>query len=445
MTAPARSAGLFARLFRGAARVEPHELRAVWLSFLYFFLIMASYYILRPIRDTMGTVYGADRLENLFTFTFLATFAAAPVYAWCASKVKLQTFLPWVYGFFTINILIFYALFQTDPESRAIAAVFYVWLSVFNMFIISVFWTFMADLFSKAQSKRLFGFIAAGGSVGAAVGPAITTVLVTMVGTGAMLLVSAFGFALAILVVRRLVQEKERLREVDGEEAQTTRLDHKLGSNPFAGFRLLLKSPYLLLIAVFILLLTWISTIVYFQQADFISKAFESREARTQAFAAVDLIVNLFAIGIQVFGTGRIVTRFGVTTGLVLNPIIMIFAFFMVALSPTLMVLLGVQIVRRISEYAIARPSREMLFTVLDQESKYKAKNVLDTVVYRFGDLSAAWAQAGLAAAGMGVAAVAVFGAAVAALWGAVAVALGRRFERDQREEAALAPAGGLP
>lgn len=435
--------GGLAKITRLAAEIEPHEVKAVWLSFVYFLLIMSSYYILRPIRDAMGTVYGADRLENLFTATFLATFLAAPIYAWCASRIKLQTFLPLIYGFFTVNILIFYFLFEVDPESRVIAAIFYVWLSVFNMFIISVFWTFMADLFSRSQSKRLFGFIAAGGSVGAAIGPAITTALVTLVGTGTMLLVSAAGFSLAIVVVRMLVREKERLRFADEGSAQQTSLGHRLGGNPFAGFGLLLKSPYLLLIAAFILLLTWISTIVYFQQAEFISNAFESREARTQAFAAIDLIVNICAIGIQLFGTGRFVSRFGVTTGLVLNPILMIAAFFLVALSPVLMVLLGVQVVRRIAEYAIARPSREMLFTVVDQESKYKAKNVIDTVVYRFGDLSAAWAQAGLASVGAGVIAVALFGAAVAAIWGGVALALGRKFEGGLGSNAGVVPAAG--
>jgi AAA family ATP:ADP antiporter len=441
--------GLFSRFLRVTARIEARELRAVWLSFLYFFLIMASYYVLRPIRDAMGTVYGADRLENLFTATFFATFLAAPLYAGIASRMKLQNFLPWVYGFFVLNILVFYVLFETDPESRAIAALFYVWLSVFNMFIISVFWSFMADLFSRSQAKRLFGFIAAGGSVGAAVGPAITAVLVTMVGTGTMLLVSAVGFGAAILVVRALVKEKERLRvEDEGGDVQATRLDHRLSANPnpFAGFGLLLRSPYMLLIAAFILLLTWISTIVYFQQAAFIAAAFESREARTQAFAVVDLVVNLSAIAVQLFGTGRIVTRFGVTTGLVLNPIIMVVAFILIALSPVLMVLLGVQAIRRISEYAIARPSREMLFTVVDQESKYKAKNVVDTVVYRFGDLSAAWAQAGLAAVGIGVIGIALFGAAVSTLWGAIAIALGRRFEREKAgqpdEPGRGAPAG---
>lgn len=440
------AAGPFSRLMRSLARIEPHELKAVALSFAYFFLIMASYYILRPIRDAMGTVYGADRLEELWTFTFFATFLAAPVYAFFASKLKLQTFLPWVYGFFVANILVFYVLFEADPESRSLAAIFYVWLSVFNMFIISVFWSFMADLYARNQSKRLFGFIAAGGSVGAAVGPAITALLVTVVGTGTMLLISAAGFGLAIVTIVLLVREKARLLAAadpgeDAGDVQQTRLDHKLGGNPFAGFTLLLKSPFLLLIAIFILLLTWVSTILYIQQAQFISDAFASREERTQVFALVDLIVNVCAIGVQIFGTGRLIQRFGVTTGLVLIPVVMFSAFLLVAAAPVLLVLLGVQIVRRVAEYAISRPSREMLFTVIDQESKYKAKNVIDTVVYRFGDLSAAWGQAGLQAWGLGAAAIAVVGAAVAAVWGVFALILGRRFEGMRGDT----PDGGKP
>jgi len=425
----------FARAAKALAVIEPHELRAVFLAFAYFFFLLGSYYILRPVRDAMGTVYGAGDLQHLWTWTFIATFITAPLYAWAASRLKLSSLLPWVYGFIVSNLLIFYVLFESTPDSRTLAAVFYVWVSVMNLFIISVFWTFMADLFSRSQSKRLFGFVAAGGSIGAVIGPLVTTLLVTVVGTDTLLLIAAAGFVIVIGVMLLLIKEKSRLL-ASGEEAQSTTLDRKLSANPLSGFSLLLKSPFLMMIAGFVLLLTWISTILYFQQADFISKAFESREARTQAFAVVDLIVNASAILIQLFGTSRIVTRFGVTTGLVLNPIIMIFAFLAVAISPALMVLLTVQVVRRVSEYAIAKPSREMLFTAVDQESKYKAKNVIDTVVYRFGDLSAAWGQAGLAAAGLGAVGIALIGVVIAAVWGMAGWMLGRRFERGRDQDA---------
>jgi AAA family ATP:ADP antiporter len=422
------------------AKIEPHELKAVVLAFLYFFFLLGSYFILRPVRDAMGTHFDENELAQLWTGTFFGAFVTAPIFAWFSSRLKLSTLLPWVYGFIVINLLIFYALFVAQPESRPLAATFYIWVSVMNMLIISVFWSFMADLFSRSQSKRLFGVVAAGGSVGGVVGPLLTTLLVNVVGVATLLLISAVGFTVVIGIMRLLVKEKAVLL-ASGEEVQATSLDRKLSSNPFAGFSLLLKSPFLLLIAAFVLLLTWISTILYFQQQDFIAKAFETREARTAAFAVVDVIVNAAAIAIQLFGTSRIVTRFGITTGLVLNPIIMIIAFLAVAISPMLMVLLSVQAIRRVSEYAIAKPSREMLFTAVDQETKYKAKNVIDTVVYRFGDLSAAWGQAGLAAAGLGVVGVALFGVAVAVVWGAVALVLGRRFEQVRDGTLATAPA----
>ena len=421
-------------IFGAATRIQPSEQRAALLSFAFLFLVMFSYQVLKPIRDAMGTVYGVDKLEHLFTATFVGTLLVAPIYAWIASRVKLQTLLPGVYGFLVINILIFYALFEADPESRMLAAAFYVWLSVANMFVISVFWSFMSDVWAKDQSKRLFGFIAAGGSVGAAVGPAITASVVTIVGTGSMMLLSALGFGITIFLTRLLMREKAAHGPNDAGKQATT-LNRRLGANPFAGFSLILKSPYLLLIGVFILFMTWISTIVYFQQSEFISKAFASKEERTQAFAVVELIVNVGAIAIQLFGTSRLVGRFGVTAGLLFNPILMCLAFIAVAFSPVLLVLMSVQVIRRISEYAIARPSREMLFTVVDQEQKYKAKSVIDTVIYRFGDLSAAWAQAGLASIGWGVAAVALLGAAVAAIWSTVAFALGRRFERIRSDQ----------
>lgn len=435
---------------RAFAKVEPHELKAVVLAFFYFFFLLGSYFILRPVRDAMGTVFSETELATLWTGTFFGSFAAALIYAFAASKLKLSTLLPWVYGIIALSLTVFYALFTQHPESRPVAGTFYIWVSVINLLIISVFWSFMADLFSRSQSKRLFGVVAAGGSAGGVAGPAVATFLVEPLGVANLLLISAVGFLVVIGVLRLLVREKAALVD-SGGEAQPSSLDHTLSANhfggwswllrPFDGFGLLLRSPFLLLIAAFVLLLTWISTILYFQQQEFVAQVFESREARTQAFGVRDMVVNVLAVGIQLFGTSRIVTRFGVTTGLVLNPIIMILAFLALAVSPVLMMLMSVEVVRRVAEYAVAKPSREMLFTAVDQETKYKAKNVIDTVVYRFGDLSAAWAQAGLAAAGLGAVGVALFGVGVAVVWGAVALTLGRRFERVREGTLATAPA----
>ena len=237
---------------------------------------------------------------------------------------------------------------------------------------------------------------------------------------------AAGGFAVTALLVRMLAGEKPRLLAAS-PEAQRTSLEHRLSGNAFDGFKLLLRSRYLLLVALFLLLMTWISTIVYFQLGDLITKAFKSREARTQVYAMIDLAVNGCAVFIQLFGTGRFIARFGVGAGLLLNPIIMVIAFLAMAFSPVLMVLGGIQIFRRVAEYAVAKPTREMLFTVVDQESRYKAKNVIDTVVYRFGDFSAAWISA--AVLPYGVAGLAIFGAIVSAVWFPVAYLLGKRYE----------------
>jgi ATP:ADP antiporter, AAA family len=420
-----RSATHLERIFG----IEPTETKAVVTSFVYFFFLMASYFILRPLRDTMGTVYGVAHLQELFTGTFVVSFIAAPIFAGFASRVRLATFLPWVYGFIAITMVAFYILFQRVVNDRWVAAAFYIWLSTFHLITISVFWSLMADIFSSPQAKRLFGVIAAGGTFGTVAAPAFITFFVKTIGTNNLLLISAAGFTLCAFLVRILETEKRELVASD-TEAQKTTLEKSLGGNPFDGFALLFRSRYLLMIALFLLLMTWISTVIYFQLGDLISKDFASRAARTQAYATIDLAANSVALIIQLFGTGRFIRRFGVTVGLLLNPIIMVVAFLAVAFSPVLIVLGSIQVVRRFSEYAIAKPSRDMLFTVVDQQAKYKAKNVIETVVYRFGDLTSAWLSAIILP--FGVAGLAIFGILISAIWFPIAFLLGRQYERGK-------------
>jgi ATP:ADP antiporter, AAA family len=425
-------------MLRRIAGVEHHEIKVALTAFIYFFLLMTSYFILRPLRDTMGTIYGVAHLQELFTGTFLLSLVVAPIFAGLASRIRLANFLPWVYGFIAITLIVFYFLFRAVTNDRWIAAAFYVWVSTFNLLTISVFWSLMADIFSSDQAKRLFGFIAAGGTVGTICAPAFTILFVRALGTNNLLLISAAGFAATGFLVRLMEREKRRLVAVD-EDAQKTSLDHRLGGNPFDGFKLLFKSRYLLMIALFLLLMTWISTVIYFQLGDLISKDFVSREARTQAYASIDLATNSIAVLIQLFGTGRFIRRFGVTAGLLLNPVIMVVAFLAVIFSPVLIVLASIQVVRRFAEYAIAKPSRDMLFTAVDQQAKYKAKNVIDTVVYRFGDLTSSWLSA--AVLPYGVAGLAVFGVAISVVWFPIAYLLGKRFERAQADNIATASA----
>jgi len=421
-----------ARLLKRIAGVEPVETRAVLISFAYFFFLMASYFILRPLRDAMGTVYGVKHLQELFTGTFIVSFIVAPVYAGLASRVRLASFLPWVYGFIALTMVAFFVLFRAAPENRLVAAAFYIWLSTFNLLTISVFWSMMADIFSSAQAKRLFGFIAAGGTVGTIVAPAFITFFVDLVGVNALLLISAAGFFITATLVRALEAEKRKLVVAD-PRAQRTSMDKKLGGNPFDGFVLIFKSRYLLMISLFLLLMTWISTIIYFQLQDLITHDFATKAARTQAFATIDLATNTCAVLVQLFGTRRFIQRFGVTAGLLINPIIMVIAFLAVVLSPVLLVLGSIQVARRFAEYAVAKPSRDMLFTVVDQQAKYKAKNVIDTVVYRFGDLSSAWFSAAILP--FGVAGLALAGVLVSVFWCPSAWMLGRRYESVRGDE----------
>jgi AAA family ATP:ADP antiporter len=426
---------LAARLVSSLATVESYELRAVTLSVLYFFFLFGSYSLIKPVRDAMGTVYGVSHLQELFTATLLASLIFAPLYAGLMARIRLASFLPWVYGFVALTMLAFYVLFATGQHmERWVAAGFYVWVSTFNLLIISVFWSFMADVYSRAQAERLFGFIAAGGTLGGIAGPVAATLLATRIGNNNLLLFCAGGFATTAVLVRMLTGEKERLLAAGGE-VQPTSLSRRLPGNPFDGFGLLLRSPFLLLLVLFLLLMTWISTIVYFQLGELITHAFASREARTQAYGLIDLAVNSCALLIQLFGTGRLIARFGVGTGLLLNPVIMILAFLAIAFSPVLLVLAGMQILRRMAEYAIAKPAREILFTVVDQDSRYKAKNVIDTVVYRFGDFSSAWVSAAILP--YGVAGLAIFGVIISSVWFPIAYLLGRRYESQSNIDGA--------
>jgi ATP:ADP antiporter, AAA family len=424
------------RLAQKITQAEKGEVRAVLLAFACNFVLFASYYILRPLRDTMATVFGAGQLQELFTGTFVLTMLCAPLFSAVAARVKLTRFLPGLFWLWFSNILVFYVLFRAMPESRWVAAGYFWWFSTVNLFLISVFWTLMADIFSPAQATRLFAFIAAGSSTGAIAGPLITTQCVGRIGADGLLLVAAAGFLVVIVLVHLLMREKQKLRAAGGD-TQHTSLAHSLPGNPFSGFGLLLKSRLMMGQALFMLLMTWIATVIYFLQTGLIAQTYTGLASRIIAFADVDLVVNIAAALILIFGLGRLVQRFGVTWGLILSPLIMIGACIGVALSPSLLMVQIARSLQRISQYAIARPSREILFTVADQQSKYKAKNVIDTVVYRFGDLTSAWMQAGLKLAGFGLMGAMAFGIGISAAWAGVAFGLGQRFEAVRKHQAA--------
>ncbi len=410
------------RLVYRLCKVEPEELAALLWSFAYFFCLLCGYYVLRPVRDEMGIQGGIGNLPWLFTATFVAMLAAVPVYGFLAARFARRTMLPVVYLFFAANLLLFYLLMATGVAPGWVARAFFVWLSVFNLFVVSVFWSFMADLFSNEQAKRLFGFIAAGGSAGALAGPTLTAALVHIVGVANLLPISivfVFGAVVCIHVLSRWSHER-----VPGSDASAHR---PLGGSIWGGVRLALSSTYLLGICGYILLLTMTSTFLYLEQASIVAGSLPSSVERTRLFATIDLTVNLLTLFAQLFLTNRILAGCGVRCALLAMPLLSLLGFAAMGFAPTLAVLVVFIVLRRALEYAVSKPAREVLFTVLTREEKYKAKNVVDTVVTRGGDMASGWLVTGLRALGAGAAHLAVLALPLSAAWAALSLFLARR------------------
>ena len=422
-----------ARWLEQAVKLEPGETTAALAAAAYHFCLLSGYFVLRPIRDTMGIAGGVEQIPWLFLGTFLAMLAAVPVFGLLTARFRRSVFLPTVYVFFIANILAFAWAFARMPEQAVLARTFFIWVSVFNLFIVSVFWSFMVDLFSREQSRRIFGFLAAGGTAGALIGPLLTGLLAERVGQVALMLLSAALLTLALLAIRYLLgwsQRSPASRLVAGLPADRDRASRPIGGNPFAGIRLVFSTPYLAGIALFILLLTSVSTFLYIEQLKIVETAFATRDARTAFFGKLDALVQALTITIQLFITSRLAARYGVQALLVSVPVLMVCGFLALGLAPTLWVLVVVLVIRRALEYSITRPAREMLFTTVDTETKYKAKNFIDTVVYRGGDWVSSMVHKLLELVGLGLSGIAFFGAVIAGIWAGVAFALGRAHER---------------
>ncbi|MDH4031294.1 MAG: MFS transporter [Chromatiales bacterium] len=429
-----------ARSLRAAAKIEQGELAATLQSFSFIFTLMASYYILRPIRDAMSSDWSDAELSTLFTATFLFSIVAVSLYGVACSRIRFRRLVPGVYGFFALSFLAFYFASQADTDPGWIRKVFYVWVSVFSLFHVSVFWSYMADVFSRQQAQRLFGFIAAGASIGAIVGPGIAVAMAGVAGPRNLVLVSAGLLLVPMMLVGSL--ENGRAQPHGGDQGDSGQ--RSIGGNPFAGFSLFLKSPYLLGIGLFIFLYTAISTFVYFELKNLLAGVEEAN--RVAIWAGIDLAVNILAIVTAMFATSRLTTRFGLTATLIVVPLVIVVGLITLAFSPIIAVVVVLQIVRRAGNYAITRPGREMLFTVVDRETRFKAKSVIDIVVYRGGDAITAWAFTGLTAGfGIGLGAVAAVGAGIAAVWVGVAVYLGRSYEtKTERDAGAAVVAPGV-
>ncbi len=362
---------------------ERHEWPALAGSFAYFFCLLAGYYILRPVRDTMGVAIGSRDLPALFTAMFVAMLVLVPLFGWLCARLPRARLLPLLYGFFALNLAAFYAALQSGVPVARIAPVFFVWVGVYNLFVVSVFWSFMADLWFSAQAERLYGAIAAGGSLG------------------------------------RWAKAHPRPADPDPEQP--------MGGSVLAGARTALASPYLLGVCAWLLCYTLLSTTLYFQQIEIVGREIAEAAERTRLFSTIDLVVNSLTLLTQVLLFPRLVAGLGVTWLLALMPLLSVAGFLVLGAAPMLAVLIVFGVARRAGEFAISKPVRETLFTVVPREDKYKAKNFIDTVIYRGGDTTAGWVFSGLRTLGLSLPAISFAMVPVAVAWTAVSLYLGRQ------------------
>jgi AAA family ATP:ADP antiporter len=421
------------RFLKKASKIEAHEVNATLSSFLFVVLLMSAYYILRPVRDAMASDWSDAEVSWLWTLNFFVSTAVVALYGVAVSRFRFHLLVPAMYGFFALTFAIFYVSSSAFVDRTLIDKAFYLWVSVFSLFHISVFWSFMSDLFSKEQAGRLFSIIAAGASVGGLIGPSIPSFFSESLGTDNLMLIASVMLLLPIPIIFHLQSLKSSVlqKELTAPAASTA----KIGGNPFAGFKMFFSNPYLLAIGLFIFLYTGISSFVYFELKNLLADL--SRAERTAVWAQMDLAVNTLSIATGLFATGRIVTKFGMPFTIALVPVLICVGLIVIAISPLMALVVGLQIVRRAGNYAVTRPAREMLFTRVDRETRFKAKPVIDIVAYRGGDTVMAWLFTGLTQGlGLGLAAVAIVGAGIAALWAIVGIYLGRWFEREEEPSA---------
>jgi ATP:ADP antiporter, AAA family len=420
MTAPA------AALEAWLQRVVPASARergaALW-SFAYFFTLLAGYYVLRPLRDQMGIAGGVKNLPWLFTATFISLLVAQPLYGALVARLPRFRFIPIVYHSFVVNLFLFWLMLIFDIEKLIVARVFFVWVSVFNLFAVAVFWSFMADLFTSEQGKRLFGFIGAGGTAGALLGPLVTIWLSAPLGPVNLLIAAAALLEIAVLCVHRIERVADPPRQAEPRP-------QRIGGSAFAGLSELIRSPYLLGVAGWVSLLSFGATIAYFAQANIVSTTIHGAAAQTRLFAGIDLAVGLLSLGTQFFATATFLKRFGTGIAAAALPVTYVVGFAALAMAPSLSVVVILQVAQRWMNFAIANPARQIFFTVVGRDEKYKAKNLIDVVIYRGSDALYGWVYDSLQSLGLKLGAIAVCALPVAAGWVVLSTALGRTQER---------------
>jgi ATP:ADP antiporter, AAA family len=411
------------RALRRITLAEPGEIGVSMWSFACFFCLLCGYYVLRPLRDEMGVQGGVGNLPWLFSATFVAMLAVVPVFGFAASRLPRRRLVPWSYVFFIANAFVFYALFSSGIAPAAVGRAFFVWVSVFNLFAVSLFWSLMADLFRPAQAARMFGFISAGGSCGALAGPTLTASLAATLGTAGLLLITCLFLGLVLVCVHALI----RRAAPDSAAPGLADSAGSIGGTTWSGIAVTLQSPYLMGIVAYVLLYTVLFGFAYLELARLVAENYHESAQRTALFARVDLAVNVLTLLGQLFLVAKLVEKLGVGVALALLPALGLIGFAAVGLAPVLAVLVVFQVLRRAADYAIARPAREMLFTVLTREEKYKSKNFIDTVVFRGGDAASGWVYAALKGVGLTLAGLAAVAIPCALLWLVLGLWLGKQ------------------
>lgn len=418
---------------------RPGEFGAAAWSFTYFFCILGAYYMLRPVREAMAVQSGPETIPYLFAATFVAMLVATPIFGLVASKYPRRIFLPWVYYFFIINILAFWLFFTSAVESGDsyvwLSRVFFVWISVFNLYVVSVFWSFMADLYTREQARRMFGMIAAGGSIGAFLGGIATSLLVTRIGFQNLFPFSAGLLLVSVTCISRLRHWVE-LQRRDQQDAAAS--GKPLGGSAFAGITHVIRSRYFLAIAAKSVIASLLGTALYMFTADLVQQQIATADERTQFFSVVNNFTNGFALIGQLLVVKHVVARFGIGVSLSLLPIVSIIGFTALAFEPTLAVVAILTVVRRSLGFAFGKPTTDMLYSVVSPENKYKVKNFIDTVVYRTGDVVSTWTIRFLVGI-LGIGGTSIALLPFAAVWAGIALWLGRDYQR--RDEVANASA----
>jgi AAA family ATP:ADP antiporter len=429
---PAERRGVVAKVARILSEVEPNELKATLTSTLLIFILMASHYVLRPVRDAMASDWTDSEVSLLWYINFFVSASIVSIYGFAVSRARLRNVVPALYGFFAITFVAFYAGVSLISDRVLLDKAFYLWVSVFALFHVSAFWTLMADTFNKRQSKRLFGIIAAGASAGALVGPAIPTLFANVLGTDTLMLIASVGLLLVVPLVFYMYHLKQAELGNAGVQAETN--EGRVGGNWWRGFHAFVTNPYLLGIGAFILLYVTISSFVYFEQKNLLVDF--SRAERTRILGGIDWLVNVLTFGLAFFVTGRIVGRIGMPQALVFMPVLICIGMLILAFAPLLTIVLALQVLRRGGNYGLTRPAREMLFTNVTREERFKAKPIVDILVYRGGDaVSSSGVVLLTEGLGLGLAALALVGSGIAAAWGWIGLRLGRVFDNDVENE----------